>query len=435
MLKRIFFHSIHFILLAALAFFATYVYFATAYGKEFIFYSWVTAYRFTVDKMYNFLMVLSLTYFLAYVSGVIKYTIEEKFFRFAAYLKETFKLLIILGMVSSLEFFIFYKARIGRLIYVYMFLLYSLYYYLYRKIRYRGNARSLLWMAHTSPDEIIDGYLKKSGNFIVYDESSLPADAGHDIDVVYQDGFIDEHTSESLIKNKLGGYNVVELAELVEKEAGKIPVDYVNIHWFLEKFDVIDNNYFRSSRMFNIFMSLILLMILFPPGFIIALIHRSFSKGPIFFVQERVGQHGKIFHLIKFRTMVINAEENGAQFASKNDFRITPMGKWMRRFRLDEIPQLINVLKGNMSMVGPRPERAVFIDGLSKDIPYYKLRLLVAPGLTGWAQINGVYAGSNIDDHKEKLEYDLYYVKNRSIFMDLMILLRTINTIVKGNGA
>jgi lipopolysaccharide/colanic/teichoic acid biosynthesis glycosyltransferase len=434
MIKRIFFHSLHFLILNILVFLAVYIYYALAYGHGFLLYSVIIAYKFITGKIYNFIMVSVLTYFMSYVIGAIKYTVDEKIFRFVAYLKEIFKLLLILGMISFLEFFIFYKARIGRLIYVYIFLLYGIYYYIYRLIRYRKGPRSMMWMAGVPSEEILHKYLTRPGLYRIFPPDNIPHDAGQDIDVVYQDGHIDEHTSEALIKNKLAGHTVVELVELVEKESGKIPVDYVNIHWFLEKFDVVDRNYFRSNRMFNIFMSIVLLLILFPIGFLIALVHRLFSKGPIFFVQERAGLHGKPFQLIKFRTMVDNAEKHGARFAEKNDRRVTPIGKWMRRFRFDEIPQLVNVLKGNMSMVGPRPEREVFIEGLSKDIPYYKLRLLVAPGLTGWAQVNGVYAGYDIDDHKEKLEYDLYYIKNRGILMNLMILLKTVKTIIQGKG-
>jgi lipopolysaccharide/colanic/teichoic acid biosynthesis glycosyltransferase len=312
--------------------------------------------------------------------------------------------------------------------------LYSIYYYIYRVIRYKKGTRLLLWMAHAPAEDILKQYIKRPDSMNVFYEHNVPANAGWDLEVVYQDGCIDERMSEALIKNKLAGYAVVELVELVEKESGKIPVDYVNIHWFLEKFDVVDSNYFRSSRMFNIFMSLILLVILFPIGFLVALVHRVFSKGTLFFVQERAGIHGRPFRLYKFRTMVAHAEKDGARFSGKNDWRITPIGKWMRRLRIDEIPQLVNVLKGNMNLVGPRPEREVFINDLSRDIPYYKLRLLVPPGLTGWAQVNGVYAGNNIDDHKEKLEYDLYYIKNRSIIMDLMILIRTVKTIIQAKG-
>jgi lipopolysaccharide/colanic/teichoic acid biosynthesis glycosyltransferase len=436
MKKRLLFHFFHFMILNALIFLAVYLYFVLLLPPGYVLYNVVTAYKFILKRLYNFLLVSFLTYFLIYVTGIMKYTIEEKFFRFVGYLREVFKVFLILAIASFVEYFVFYQNRIGRLIYVFIFIQYGIYYYIYRAIRSDKGPRLLLWLASVPAETILKKYLEKQkpGTFRIFTENSVPEDAGPDLDVVYQDGSIDEYTSEALIKNKLAGHTVVELVELVEKETGKIPLDFVSIHWFLEKFDVVDRNYFRSSRMFNIFMSVILFVLLFPFGIILAFIHKLFSKGPIFFVQERVGLHGHPFKLIKFRTMVKEAEKHGAQFTEKDDWRITPIGKFMRRFRLDEIPQLINVLKGDMSMVGPRPEREVFIESLAKEIPYYKLRLLVPPGLTGWAQTNSAYAGKNIEDHKEKLEYDLYYIKNRSIFMDLLVLLITAKAIIQGKG-
>lgn len=436
MKKRLLFHFFHFMILNALIFLAVYLYFVLILPPGYVFYNVVTAYKFILKRLYNFLLVSFLTYFLIYVTGIMKYTIEEKFFRFVGYLREVFKVFLILAIASFVEYFVFYQNRIGRLIYVFIFILYGIYYYIYRVIRSDKGPRLLLWMTPVPAETILKKYLEKQkpGTFRIFTENNVPEDAGPDLDVVYQDGSIDEYTSEALIKNKLAGHTVVELVELVEKESGKIPLDYVSIHWFLEKFDVVDRNYFRSSRMFNIFMSIILFLLLFPAGIILAFIHKLFSRGPIFFIQERIGLHGHPFKLIKFRTMVRDAEKHGARFTEKDDWRITPIGKFMRRFRLDEIPQLINVLKGDMSMVGPRPERGVFIESLAKEIPYYKLRLLVPPGLTGWAQTNSAYAGNNIEDHKEKLEYDLYYIKNRSIFMDLLVLLITAKAIIQGKG-
>lgn len=433
MIKRLLFHFLNFLVFNVLIFTAVYIYYAIEYPPRFVFYAVVLARDFIFKSILNFMLVSFLTYFTIYVTGIIKYTIEEKFFKFVTYLREVFKFLLILGMVSFVEFFLFYQDRIGRLVYVYLFALFSLYYLVYRLVRAPRGQRQLLWLAPAPAEQILPKYMKKPGAFKVFTEENIPEDSSG-IEVVYQDGSLDDHVSETLIKNKLAGHTVVELVELVERESNKIPLDYVNIHWFLEKFDVVDRNYFRSSRMFNIFLSILLLVLLFPPGFLVALLHKLFSKGPVFFIQKRAGLHGKPFKLIKFRTMVQDAEKHGAQFAGKDDARITPIGKVMRRLRIDEIPQLLNVLKGNMSLVGPRPERVVFVETMTREIPYYKLRLLVPPGLTGWAQINGVYAGDDLDDHKEKLEYDLFYIKNRNIIMDLLILLRTIKTIVQARG-
>lgn len=434
MRKRLLFHFFHFLSFNALIFASVYIYFALSYPKGFLAYSVKIAFDFiVVEQPANFILVSLLTYLLCYATGLIKYTIEDRFFKFDFYFREIYKFLLILGMVSFIEYFIFYNHRIGRLIYVCFFILYSLYYMAYLGFRSSSGSRGLLWRAAAPIEEVFKKYISKPGAFHILTEEQME-EAGPASQVVYQDGHIDEHTSESLIKDKLAGYGVMELVELVEKEAGKIPLDYVNIHWFLQKFEVVDRNYFRSSRIFNIFVALIMLALLFLPGLLIALLHKVFSRGPLFFVQERVGLHGNTFKLIKFRTMVDGAEKEGAQFSKRNDPRITAIGRVMRRLRIDEIPQLLNILKGNMSLVGPRPERDVFIESLTKEIPYYKLRLLVHPGLTGWAQVNGVYAGQDLEDHKAKLEYDLYYIKNRSLFLDLMILLRTTKTIAQASG-
>ncbi|NND87898.1 MAG: sugar transferase, partial [Flavobacteriaceae bacterium] len=153
------------------------------------------------------------------------------------------------------------------------------------------------------------------------------------------------------------------------------------------------------------------------------------NRGPIFYTQERVGKNGKTFYIYKFRSMVINAEEQGAQFAQKSDTRVTSFGRFLRRSRFDEIPQFINVIKGDMSVIGPRPERPVFVKELSKQIPFYEVRHLVKPGVTGWAQVNAMY-GSSKEDALEKLQYDLYYIKRRSLFLDISIVIKTLSTII-----
>lgn len=434
MIKRLLFHFLQFAVLCLLLMGAVEVYYKFAYIS--FSYSLMKAYEFVLLRFFNFLLIAAATYFFSYLSGLIKYTLEDKYFRLLTYFKEIFKLLLILVVVAFMEFLFFFEseARIGRLIYVYFFILYGLYYLAYLWLRSHKGPRKLLWMAPVPAEQILEKYMKKPNGFHIIKTDREREEAGLDPYVVYQDGKIDDDTSENLIKSKLAGYTVMELVELIEKESGKIPLDYVSIHWFLEKFEVADRSFFRINRLFNIFMSFILLLLLFPLGLPVALVHKLFSRGPVFFIQQRQGLHGRPFRMIKFRTMVKGAEKEGAQFAGKNDPRITPIGKFMRRLHIDEIPQFINVLKGDMSMVGPRPEREVFIDTLSKEVPYYKLRLLVPPGLTGWAQVNGVYAGTDTEDHKEKLEYDLFYIKNRSIFMDLLILLRTIPTMLRGRG-
>lgn len=158
------------------------------------------------------------------------------------------------------------------------------------------------------------------------------------------------------------------------------------------------------------------------------------SKGPVFFKQTRSGYGGKPFLLYKFRTMFQNAEKNGAVWAEMNDPRITVVGKFLRQTRLDEIPQLLNILKGEMSFVGPRPERPEFVADLTQKIPFYQERLLVKPGLTGWAQILGPAYGGNVEESLEKLQYDLFYVKHRDIFLDWAIIIKTLSIVTKMIG-
>lgn len=153
------------------------------------------------------------------------------------------------------------------------------------------------------------------------------------------------------------------------------------------------------------------------------------NKAPLFYTQERIGRNGKPFRIIKLRTMIVNAEVDGVKWAKKNDKRVTAFGKFLRRSRLDEIPQFFNVLKGDMSIIGPRPERPFFVNELARIIPFYETRHIIKPGLTGWAQVNTRYGGS-IDDSLTKLQYDLYYIKHRSVFLDFSISIKTLSTIL-----
>ena len=157
------------------------------------------------------------------------------------------------------------------------------------------------------------------------------------------------------------------------------------------------------------------------------------NRGPLFYVQKRVGQYGKEFKIYKFRSMVVNAETDGAKMATKNDARITPFGKFLRTFRLDEMPQIISVIKGDMQFIGPRPERKVFVNQLTSMVPFYSVRHLIKPGITGWAQVRYKY-GENLEDSIRKLEYDLYYIKNRSTTLDLRIIFKTVSTILFSRG-
>jgi len=248
---------------------------------------------------------------------------------------------------------------------------------------------------------------------------------------------IDGQLAKKLIEKRLNGIKLYSFSSFYEMLAQKLPVNLVDDKWFLtcpgfEK--VGDGFYSKMKRIIDVAASITLLIISAPLIFIIPIIIKIDSRGPIFYVQERCGLGENRFKLIKFRTMVNNAEENGPQWASENDPRVTRVGKILRKLRLDELPQLINVLKGDMSLIGPRPERDYFIKELKAKIPYYSLRFYVKPGITGWAQINYRY-GASIEDAIEKLAYDLYYIKNMSLLLDISIILKTIRVVLLGHGA
>lgn len=243
--------------------------------------------------------------------------------------------------------------------------------------------------------------------------------------------------SEQLMKCKLAGIEVVDIVSFYERELGKIMINWISPSWFIYA-DGFQHGAFwrRAKRSSDILVSLMLIMLTFPVIALVAIIIwlESGGRGPIFYRQARVGQYGKIFELLKFRSMRINAEEDGkARWAQKNDNRVTRIGKWLRRTRIDELPQVINVLKGEMSFVGPRPERPEFVNELEKKIPFYQERHVVKPGITGWAQVCYPY-GATEKDALEKLQYDLYYVKNSSLFLDFVILLQTAEVILWGKG-
>ena len=191
--------------------------------------------------------------------------------------------------------------------------------------------------------------------------------------------------------------------------------------------------YVYYSRFFDIVFSLVGLIGFFILAPFLWIINLFVNKGSFFYTQERVGKNGVPFTIYKMRTMIQNAEQNGAVFATTNDSRITPFGKFLRKTRLDELPQFINVLKGDMAIIGPRPERPVFVEQIANAIPLYQTRHVIKPGLTGWAQVNYPY-GSNLEDSLMKLRYDLYYIKHRSLFLDINIVVKTMSTVLFFRG-
>lgn len=241
---------------------------------------------------------------------------------------------------------------------------------------------------------------------------------------------------DKLLKNKLKGLQYYNYLEFYEMYENKLPVSHLSPKWFLENtgFEIYHNNFnLKAKRILDIIFALLIGICVIPIMIIAAIIIKLESKGPIFFIQERIGEGNKPFKIVKFRSMTTDAEKDGPKWATKNDNRVTKFGKFMRLTRVDELPQLWNVLKGEMSFVGPRPEREFFIKQLEKEIMYYNLRHTVKPGLTGWAQVMYPY-GASIEDAYRKLQYDLYYIKNHDILFDMKILLKTITIVIFGKG-
>jgi sugar transferase (PEP-CTERM system associated) len=238
-----------------------------------------------------------------------------------------------------------------------------------------------------------------------------------------------------LLNLRLCGVVIENSSTLMERLTGKLQLDGLNPSTliFTEGFRMNDSEQlFR--RLLSLAVSLTALLICLPFLPLIILMVRLSSPGPILFSQTRVGQRGRLFTAYKFRTMRKDAEAQGAVWATKDDPRVTTAGRIMRNTRIDEIPQLWNVLRGEMAFVGPRPERPEFVQWLSREIPFYDLRHMIRPGITGWAQVRYRY-GASLEETKRKLEYDLYYVKHQSIGLDLLIMFETIKTIILRRGA
>jgi exopolysaccharide biosynthesis polyprenyl glycosylphosphotransferase len=235
---------------------------------------------------------------------------------------------------------------------------------------------------------------------------------------------------------RLNGTRIYEPADYFEEHYSVLPVSYLKDSWFLGStgFLLLQHTVaLKLKRTLDVVLAILMILILSPLMALIGIAIMLDSKGPIIFVQTRIGQGGKTFNLYKFRSMVADAEADGAKWAQIDDPRTTKLGKLLRKSRLDELPQVWNVLRGDMSFIGPRPERPEFVQKLESKIPYYGLRSLVKPGISGWAQVMYPY-GSSVEDARRKLGYDLFYIKNYSIYLDLLILIRTIKIVIYGQG-
>jgi sugar transferase (PEP-CTERM system associated) len=241
---------------------------------------------------------------------------------------------------------------------------------------------------------------------------------------------------KELLDFKTRGVAIEDATTFYERVAGKIPIENLKPSWMVFNSGfAVTKSALMKKRVLSILVSSALLALFSPVILLLMVLIKLDSKGPAFYKQERVGQDGKTFMLVKFRSMLENAESGtGPVWAKEGDARITRMGRLMRRTRLDELPQFINVLRGDMSLVGPRPERPHFVQQLVESIPFYPLRHIVKPGITGWAQINYGYANT-LDHTVEKLQYDLFYIKNMSWMLDSLIILETVKTVLVRKGS
>jgi len=340
-------------------------------------------------------------------------------------------------VVTFLYLFLILVIAIGRLYYSRFFLISSylfniLWIYLGYILKRKRKLKFIL-LSSSSYNETLSGLLLTDNIEWIKAKNLLDNDNLHiDGIVIHSLEDLNQEQSQYVIKQTLKGIPVYHVSDIYEIFHGKLPIKY-----FYEEF--LGSSY-RSpyimflKRLFDLTLSFVLLPFVALLSIVISIIIKIDSKGPIFFKQDRVGQGGRIFKLIKFRTMYIDAESNGPQFAVKNDPRITRVGRILRKLHLDELPQIWNIIKGEMSFVGPRPEQAKFVEEFEKKIPFYNLRHLVKPGITGWAQIHQGYA-AGLEETIEKLEYDLYYIKNMSIWLDLIIILKTISIILTRRGA
>ncbi|MFK8059956.1 MAG: exopolysaccharide biosynthesis polyprenyl glycosylphosphotransferase [Polaribacter sp.] len=232
------------------------------------------------------------------------------------------------------------------------------------------------------------------------------------------------------------GVNILSYESFYEEITARVPKEYL-AHNFYKYINFSKNNtnrfYLFGLRIFDIAVSILGILFLFVLSPLLLLCNLFSNRGPFFYTQNRVGENGEIFKIYKLRSMIKNAESGTAIWASKNDVRITSFGKFLRKTRLDEFPQFINILKGEMSLIGPRPERPEFVKDLEEQIPFYAIRHIIRPGLTGWAQVNYPYANT-IEEQETKLRYDLYYIKERSAFLDFKILIKTVTTVLYFKG-
>ncbi|MDO8667823.1 MAG: exopolysaccharide biosynthesis polyprenyl glycosylphosphotransferase [bacterium] len=405
------------------------------------------------NHFWPFTLIFILWVLIFYISNLYNLNLAVNNFKFY---QSSGRAIIISGLVSLAFFYLLPQVGIApkRNLFIYI-IVFAAIFYLWRQF-YNWSLKSYLPKINIGivgynnlTAEIINEFKQKPHlgynlSFIVDDKTQTGTQPISELEELIANNKLDTiilssdpHQSESLrtaLFNSLP-YKIsyISLPNFYETITGKVPLDSVNQMWFLENLNENNKIWFnRLKIIYDFILALIIFIITLPFWIIIAIIIKIESRGPIFIIMERLGKNNKVFKLIKFRTM--REEDNDRSPTRANDPRITKFGNILRKTRLDELPQVINILRGEMSFVGPRPERPELSENLEKQIPFYGQRTLVKPGLTGSDQISGEYHSPSQADSLKKLQYDLFYIKNRSIFLDLAIILKTIATVLSRKG-
>lgn len=375
-------------------------------------------------------------------------------------------IIIALGLAISAAIttfvFFFFRDPIPRAVFILFYLFAWILIALFRYLNSRVTRAQIYWKVllvgeHDLCGELIGlianrtylhtrivGYLSPSGSGALSDtcpwlgpvNSLLSVLKGIDVDqVIVAKTTLEPELMNDLLSAMKRKIKVSDHKQMIEEITGKVPIDHLSDTWFIEELASVERRYYwYLKRALDIIFAGTGIVVSLPMILISSLMIKLDSKGSAFYSQTRIGRGGVPFRVWKLRTMVADADKSNVFWTTDNDERIMRVGKVLRKLHIDEFPQFLNILKGDMTLIGPRPEATALVDLYTKEIPYYQERHMVTPGVTGWAQINFPY-GNSVDDTREKLKYDFYYIKNRSILLDLLILLRTIRTVVTGKGA
>jgi lipopolysaccharide/colanic/teichoic acid biosynthesis glycosyltransferase len=369
--------------------------------------------------------------FLFELFGIYEVSQKNNFFRLAL---SIFILNALSAILLVIIFWLLEYENIGRIIIFYIVLLSSLFHYILLKyflaFTHKYKPKVCLDVSNELSQKIQKLVLNSQNNFSFLENKDSTFDTNLDI-LVKED--YDDLTPDALNSYLKGGTCVIALDRFCQIWCRCIPPEFINNKWVLSlDLALFKPIYNKVKRLLDILIVGVLALFLVPLFPLIMILIVIDSGWPVFYKQKRVGYLGHVYFLYKFRTMKVDSEVNGPQWTSENDSRITKLGVYLRKLRIDELPQFWNIIKGDMSLVGPRPERPEFDAELNDRIKYWRCRTLVKPGLTGWAQINSQYA-SDIDSSAEKLSFDLYYIKNKSFWLDLEIILSTLRSITKSS--